>query len=342
MIDLSTTYLGLKLRSPLVASSSPLCEDVENIRQMEASGAGAVVLHSLFEEQIDLETHELDYRLSNGAESFAESLSYFPDLTHYNLGPEGYLEHIQQVKKAVQIPIIASLNGVSTGGWVNYARRMEAAGSDALELNIYYLPNDARLPGAEVEQMYCDLVEAVASSVRIPVAVKLGPQFSAMANIAHRLQRAGARALVLFNRFYQPDIDLESLEVKPQLVLSNSTELPMRLHWVAVLFGQVEADLAVTGGVHTCGDVLKCMMAGARVAMMTSALLKEGIGHLATVLEGLLKWMQDHEYDSIRQMQGSVSRRNVANPAAFDRANYMRVLSSYVQRSPARWNAMNS
>ncbi len=332
MIDLSTTYLGLTLTSPLVASASPLCEDIGNIRRMEDAGASAVVLHSLFEEQIDLESHYLDRYLSHGTESFAESLTYFPDMTGYNLGPDGYLEHIRKARAAVAIPVIGSLNGVSTGGWIRYAKKMQEAGANALELNVYYIPTDPELTGARVEEMYVDLVRDVRASVSIPVAVKLGHSFSAMANLARRLDQAGAGALVLFNRFYQPDFDLESLEVVPRLTLSSSYELLLRLHWVAILYGRIRADLAVTGGVHAAEDVLKAMMAGARVAMMTAALLKHGIGHLATVRAGLLAWMEAHEYESIRQMQGSMSHRSVAEPAAFERANYLKVLSSYVLR----------
>jgi dihydroorotate dehydrogenase (fumarate) len=331
-MDLTTKYLGLTLKTPLVASPSPLCEDIANIRRMEEAGAGAVVLHSLFEEQIAVESYDLDLALSHGAESYAESLSYFPDLTGYNLGPEGYLEHVAKAKAAVKIPIIASLNGSSGGGWIRYARKMEEAGADALELNIYTVPTDPELTSAEVEQAYCDLVREVKSSISIPVAVKLGPYFTTTANLAHRLARAGADGLVLFNRFYQPDFDLDSLEVVPSLHLSTPVELLTRLHWVAILYGRVRTDLAITGGVHMAHDVLKAMMAGANVAMMTSALLNHGIQHLATVLSELRAWMEEHEYESIRQMQGSMSQRSVAHPNAFLRANYLKVLSSYVLR----------
>jgi dihydroorotate dehydrogenase (fumarate) len=332
MIDLTTTYLGLNLKSPLVVSASPLSEDIGNIRKMEDAGAAAVVLHSLFEEQITLESHELDRYLDTGTESFAESLSYLPDLTRYNLGPDGYLEHLRRAKAAVQIPVIASLNGASVGGWIRYAQKMEEAGADALELNIYYLPCNLELTSLHVEQMYFDLVRQIKAIVRIPVAVKLGPYFSSIANMGRRLDESGADALVLFNRFYQTDFDLESKEVVPNLTLSTSNELLLRLHWVAVLYGHVRADLAVTGGVHTAQDVLKAMMAGARVAMMTSALLKNGIGHLSSVRSDLLAWMEEYEYGSIRQMQGSMALRSVSEPAAFIRGNYMRVLSSYALR----------
>jgi dihydroorotate dehydrogenase (fumarate) len=332
MIDLSTTYLGLNLKNPLVVSASPLCEDLDKIRLMEEAGASAVVLHSLFEEQINLESQVLDQYLSAGTESFAESLTYFPDMTSYNLGPEGYLEHIRKAKAAVSIPIIGSLNGVSTGGWIEYAKKIEEAGADALELNIFYISTDPQMTGDHVEKVYCELAANVKASVRIPVAVKLGLYFSSMPNMTWRLDQTGVDGLVLFNRFYQPDFDLEKLEVVPTLILSSSYELLIRLHWVAILYGHVRADLAVTGGVHTAEDVLKAMMAGARVTMMTSALLRYGIRHLTEVRADLLAWMEEHEYESIRQMQGSMSQQSVENPAAFVRANYMKVLSSYSLR----------
>jgi len=332
MIDLSTTYLGLRLKNPLVVSASPLCEDVDNIRRMEDAGSAAVVLHSLFEEQIDFESQHLDRFLSQGTESFAESLSYFPAMANYRLGPNEYLEHIRRTKAAVRIPVIGSLNGVSTGGWIRYGKMIQEAGADALELNVYYIPTDPEMGSAQVEQIYLDLVRDVKGTLKIPVAVKLGHAFTAMANMARRLDQAGADALVLFNRFYQPDFDLENLEAVPHLTLSNSYELLLRLHWVAILYGRLRADLAVTGGVHTARDVLKAMMAGARVAMMTSALLNSGIGYLAKLRTDLLAWMEEREYASIRQMQGSMSYRSVAEPAAFERGNYMKVLSSYALR----------
>jgi len=332
MIDLSTNYLGLSLKNPLVASSSPLCENLDNIRRMEDAGIAAVVLHSLFEEQITLQSIDLDHYLSYGTDSFSEALSYFPDMSYYNLGPEGYLEHIRKTKEAVNIPIVASLNGYSTGGWIKYARLMEEAGADALELNIYYVATDPYTTGQDVEQMYIDLIENVASGIKIPIAVKLSPYFSATANIAHRLSKSGARGLVLFNRFYQPDLDLDNLDVVPNLVLSTSEELRLRLRWVAILHGKVDVDLAVTGGVHTAQDVLKCMMAGANAAMMTSALLLRGIGYVSKIYMDLLNWMEENEYESIYQMQGSMSQKSVADPTAFERANYMRVLRSYAMR----------
>ncbi|HLF87890.1 MAG TPA: dihydroorotate dehydrogenase-like protein [Anaerolineales bacterium] len=332
MIDLSTNYLGLSLKNPLVASSSPLCENLDNIRRMEDAGIAAVVLHSLFEEQITLQSIDLDHYLSYGTDSFSEALSYFPDMSYYNLGPEGYLEHIRKTKEAVNIPIVASLNGYSTGGWIKYARLMEEAGADALELNIYYVATDPYTTGQDVEQMYIDLIENVASGIKIPIAVKLSPYFSATANIAHRLSKSGARGLVLFNRFYQPDLDLDNLDVVPNLVLSTSEELRLRLRWVAILHDKVDVDLAVTGGVHTAQDVLKCMMAGANAAMMTSALLLRGIGYVSKIYMDLLNWMEENEYESIYQMQGSMSQKSVADPTAFERANYMRVLRSYAMR----------
>ena len=336
MIDLSTRYLGLPLTSPLVASASPLCESVDNIRAMEDAGVAAVVLHSLFEEQLDIESTHLDRYLTHGAESYAEALDYIPDLTGYNLGPDGYLEHVRRAKEAVEIPIIGSLNGVSTGGWIEFAKKIEQAGADALELNVYYMPTDPALTSNEVERMYVDLVRDVKTSVSIPVSVKLGHAFTAIANVARQLDAVGADGLVLFNRFYLPDFDLERLEVTPRLTLSSPHEVLVRLHWVAILYGHVRADLAITGGVHGSAQVLKAMMAGARVAMMTSALLQNGIAHLAHVRADVLEWMEAHEYASIAQMQGSMSYRSVAEPAAFERANYMKLLSSYALRTGGR------
>ena len=335
MSDLTTRYLGLNLKCPLVASASPVCESVPNIRQLEDAGIGAVVLPSLFEEQLELESRIVDEDLSRGWESFPESQNFFPDLQTYNLGPEGYLDLISGAKDSVEIPVIASLNGVSPGGWVEYARLMEQAGADAIELNIYSIPTEPAESAADVEKGYVDLVRQIKRSVRVPVAVKLSPFFSAPANMAMRLDDAGANALVLFNRFYQPDFDIESLEVVPRLTLSHPEELLLRLHWTAILFDHVHADLAITGGVHSATDVVKCMMAGARVAMMASALLQREIPYAASVLADLDRWLEDHEYRSIQQMCGSMSRRSVSDPTAFERGNYMRVLSSYTFRSNA-------
>jgi dihydroorotate dehydrogenase (fumarate) len=331
-IDLTTNYLGLRLRNPLVASSSPMCGDVGNIRRLEDSGAGAVVLQSLFEEQIDHESEELDRFIGLASEIGPESMTHFPELSGRVMGPDAYLSHIVKCKQAVKIPVIASLNGTTPGGWLSYAKQMQQAGADALELNIYYIPVNPNQTSEQVEQQYVDLVKAVKAEVRIPVAVKLGPYFSSMANVAQKLDATGVDGLVLFNRFYQPDYDLESLEVVPNLILSNSHELLLRLHWIAVLYGSIKADMALTGGVHCATDVVKAMMAGAKVAMMTSALLKRGIAYLDTITTELLVWMGEHEYDSIRQMQGSMSRNAVPQPKAFERANYVKVLSSYAMR----------
>ena len=333
MIDLSTRYLGLTLPAPLVLSASPLTEDLDAIRLAEDAGAGAVVLPSLFEEQLAIEGHDLDHQLTHHADSYAEALTYFPDRADYALGPDAYLEHVRRAKDAVGVPVIASLNGVSSGGWIEFARAMEQAGADALELNVYYLPTEPTRTGADVEHAYLELVRDVRRHVAIPLAVKLPHFFSAIANVALELERAGADALVLFNRFYQPDFDLERLEVVPNLTLSSPAELRLRLRWVAILYGRVRTDLAVTGGVHSAEDVLKAAMAGAACAMMTSALLKWGVGHVRTVLADVRRWMEEHEYESIRQMQGSMSQRNVAEPAAFERANYLKVLRSFALRS---------
>ena len=332
MIDLSTRYLGLDLVSPLVASASPLCESIDNLRRMEDAGAGAVVLHSLFEEQIEVENRALDRALSYGTESYAEALSYFPDLYRHNLGPDGYVEHVRRAKRALSIPVIGSLNAVSTGGWVSFARLIQEAGADALELNVSYVPTDPDRLAGDVEQMYVDLVRDVRAHVSIPLAVKLGHSFTALANLARRLDTAGADGLVLFNRFYLPDFDLERLEPVPSLTLSSPPELLIRLHWVAILYGHLRADLAISGGVHAAEQALKAMMAGARVAMMTSALLRNGIEHLTEVRSRLLAWLDAHDYGSIAELQGSLSYRAVADPTAFERANYMKVLSAYALR----------
>jgi dihydroorotate dehydrogenase (fumarate) len=333
MSDLTTKYLGLTLKSPLVASASPLCESADNIRKLEDQGIAGVVLPSLFEEQLNLDSLMVDSDLSRGTDSFPESQNFFPNLQTYNLGPDGYLELIRFAKESVAIPVIASLNGVSGGGWVQYARLLEEAGADAIELNIYSIATDPAQSGAEVEQGYIDLLRQIKRSIRIPVAVKLSPFFSAPANIGARLDEAGANALVLFNRFYQPDFDIENLEVVPCLTLSRPEELLVRLHWVAILHGHVRADLGITGGVHTAQDVIKCIMAGARVAFMTSALLRNGVHHAAYVTRELGRWLDEHEYSSVQQMCGSMSHRSVPDPTAFERGNYMRVLSSYALRA---------
>jgi dihydroorotate dehydrogenase (fumarate) len=328
-LDLTTRYLGLTLKNPLVASASPLSKKVDSVRRLEDAGAAAVVMYSLFEEQIAHESHELDHYLERGTHSYAESLSYFPDLDHYNLGPEPYLEHLHRIKSAVSIPVIGSLNGVSSGGWVEYAHKIEQAGADALELNIYYLPTDIDLSGAELEETYVRLVTDIRARVKLPISVKLSPFFTSIPNIAKRLVEVGANGLVLFNRFYQPDFDLDELKVVPDLDLSTSYELRLPLRWIAILYGRIAADFALTGGVHAAQDVLKAMMAGASVAMMASELLAHGPGRLGQMIAGIERWMEEHEYESIAQMKGCMSQRAVAEPAAFERANYMKALNSF-------------
>lgn len=333
MSDLSTRYLGLNLKSPLLASASPLCESVDNIKRLEDHSLAGVVLPSLFEEQLELESLSVDSDLERGADSFPESSNFFPDLQTYNLGPDGYLELIRHAKESVNIPVIASLNGVSNGGWLQYARLMEEAGADAIELNIYSIETDPAVSGNEVEQGYIDLVRQLKRNIRIPVAVKLSPFFSAPANMGVRFDEARADAVVLFNRFYQPDFDIDQLEVVPSLALSRPEELLLRLHWAAILYGHVRADIGITGGVHSSRDVIKCILAGAKVAFMTSALLRNGVQHAAHVLTEVNRWLDEHEYTSIQQMCGSMSHGSVPDPTAFERGNYMKVLSSYSLRA---------
>jgi dihydroorotate dehydrogenase (fumarate) len=328
-MDLTTTYLGLKLKNPLVPSASPLTEEVDNIKLMEDSGASAVVLHSLFEEQLRMERAELNHHLTEGTYSFAEALTYFPESSEYILGPEEYLKHIHKAKSAVSIPVIASLNGASLGGWIDFAKKIEQAGADALELNIYYIPSDANRTSEQVEQTYIDILQAVKSAVKIPIALKLSPYFSNMANMAKRLDKAGADALVLFNRFYQPDIDLENLEVKPSVLLSTPHALRLPLTWIALLYGRVTANLAATSGIHKGEDAIKLLMAGASVAMLCSTLLRSGIKQIRVIEEEMSKWMEEHEYESVKQMQGSMSQINCADPSAFERAQYIKTLQSY-------------
>lgn len=332
MIDLSTFYLGHKLSSPLVASSSPLCKDLSNLKKMEEAGAGAVVLHSLFEEQILLESQSLDRFLNAGADSYAEFTSYFPDRGSYDIGPRAYLAHIQAAKKALTIPVIASLNGAVMNSWIRYARQMEDAGADALELNIYFLPASFEQSGAQIEEEYCELAAGVKAQVRIPVAVKLGPFFTSLPHLAYRLECTGASSLVLFNRFYQPDFDLETLEAVPNLTLSSSDELRLRLHAVALLSSRLSLDLAITGGVHSGADAIKGILAGAHVVMLTSALLKHGIGRLKEIVAEMSGWMSAHQYDSIQEMRGAMNAANVPNPEILQRANYLKVLGSYTAK----------
>jgi dihydroorotate dehydrogenase (fumarate) len=334
MIDLSTNYLGLKLRNPIVVSASPLTEKLENFARLEDAGASAIVMYSLMEEQIEADSENIDNALEYGANSYAEATSYLPDMAKYHIGPDRYLELLHQGKKSVSIPVIASLNGRSPGGWVRYSEFMEQAGADALELNIFDVASDPELSANDLETRYCNIVRAIRKSIRIPIAVKLGPYFTSCANFVKRLSDAGADGVVIFNRFYQPDFDLEEMEVTPNLVLSSPHELRLRLHWAAILYHQVETYIAITGGVHDSTDVLKCMMAGAHVSMMTSALLKYGIEHIGVTLAGIERWMEEHEYVSIRQMRGAMSMVNIENPAAFLRGNYLKTLGSYSWREP--------
>jgi dihydroorotate dehydrogenase (fumarate) len=328
-MNLSTNYLGMCLKNPIVASSSPLSHSVSSIRHVEDAGAAAVVMYSLFEEQIGFDSYYIDYHLTQGIDSYAESISYFPDMPSYNIGPDEYLNLIRRAKEAVDIPIVGSLNGTSVGGWIDYATLIEEAGADALELNVYYLPASPEISGIEIEMLYLEILSAVRKVVTIPVAVKLSPFFSSTANMASCLADHGADGLVLFNRFYQPDFDLENLEVSPRLVLSNSDELRLPLRWVAILYDRVKADLAITSGIHTSQDVIKGLMAGARVTMMASELLQNGLRRIGQILNELTLWLQEHEYESAAQMIGAMSQKHCAEPAAFERANYMKMLQSY-------------
>lgn len=329
MTDLSTTYLGLPLKNPLVASASPLSKKIERAKRLEEAGIAAIVMYSLFEEQIIHESLELDHYLNRGSESFAEALSYLPDGGLYGISPEKYLNHLAGLKKALSIPVIGSLNGVSKGGWTNYARKIEEAGADALELNLYFIPTELDMTSSDIENMQVELVAEVKSAIKIPLAVKISPFVTALPNFAKRLVEAGANGLVLFNRFYQPDFDLDELEIRHSLDLSTSAELRLPLRWISILYGKVNADFALTSGVHTHEDVLKAMMAGAKVAMMASNLLHNGEQVVGLMLNELEAWMKEREYESIRQMQGSMSQKSVKEPAAFERANYMKVLGSF-------------
>jgi dihydroorotate dehydrogenase (fumarate) len=328
-MDLSTTYLGLKLRTPLVVSASPLSEEIESIEQLEAAGASGIVLYSLFEEQLRQESAELAQNLEHGTFSTPEALTYFPEPEEFRLGPEEYLKHIARAKSAVDIPIIASLNGSSAGGWTSYAKAIQQAGADALELNIYSIPSDMDLSAAEVEQNYLDILKAVRSAIHIPLAVKLSPFFTNFANMAKRLDLAGANGLVLFNRFYQPDIDLESLEVMPNILLSTPMAMRVPLRWIALLYGKLRASLAGTSGIHRASDVLKMLMAGADVTMLCSALIRHGPRQISVIERDLVAWMEEHEYGSVTQLKGSMSQKNCAEPSAFERAQYMRAISQF-------------
>ena len=327
-MDLSTTYMGMKLKNPIVPSASPLSKDLGNIRRMEDAGASAIVMYSLFEEQITHESMQLYYHMTHGTESFSEALSYFVDMQKYNHGPDEYLEHVRRARQAVNIPIIASLNGASNNGWLDYARKIQETGVDGIELNMYYVAADVNETADQLEERYLNIVRSV-KNLKIPVAVKVSPFFTSMSNMAKRLDDAGANALVLFNRFYQPDIDLEKLEVVPNVILSTPQAMRLPLRWVAILHGRIKASLAATGGIHTHEDAIKMLMAGADVTMVCSTLLQNGIGRISEMLRGMETWMKEHEYESVEQMKGSMSQKSVADPAAFERANYMKALSTY-------------
>ena len=326
---LKTNYLGLELKNPIVPSSSPLCRHLDTLRQMEDAGAGGVVLHSLFEEEVLAERYTLDRYMTTGEESFAEALSYFPQIETAASPVDLYLEHIRRAKESLDMPVIASLNGVSTGGWVLYARDIEQAGADALELNIYYIPTDANRDSAEIEQQYLDMLTDVRATVKLPITMKLNPYFSALPHMCQRLVEAGTDGLVLFNRFYQPDLDVEMLDVVPNLQLSSSDEMRLPLRWIAIMYGKINADFALTTGVHTTQDVVKGLAAGAQITMMASELLKNGIGRVGEILDGLTAWLEAYEYESVTQLRGSLSQLNCPAPAAFERANYVNVIKSY-------------
>ena len=328
-MDLRTTYMGMELKHPIVASASPLAGTVANIKRLEDAGASAVVMFSLFEEQLKHESAALEYLMTAHTESFAESLNYFPEVDDYTVGPDSYLDILRRASEAVDIPIMGSLNGITNAGWIEYAQLMQQAGAKGIELNIYYIPADLTTSGRQVEERYIEIVKAVKAAVTVPVAVKLSPFFSAIGSMAKTLDDAGADALVLFNRFYQPDFDLERLEVAPNLNLSAPDEIRLPLLWIAVLYGRLRASLGATRGVHTPAEVVKYLMAGADVVMTTSALLKHGADYLTTLRDGLQTWMEMHRYSSVAQMKGSMSQRNVADPTAFERANYIKTLESY-------------
>ena len=328
-MNLTTNYLGLELKNPIIPSAGPLSQEISSIKAMEDAGAAAVVLYSLFEEEIEQESLELYQHTNAHKESFAEALDYFPEPYDFKIGPEKYLEHIRKAKEAVDIPIIASLNGKSVGGWIDYAKKIEQAGADALELNIYFLASDPKFPGTEIEREYLNIVKGVKMNVNIPIAVKMHPFFSSVSWMAEQLTNVGADGLVLFNRFYQPDINLETLEIEPNVLLSTPMAMRLPLRWIGMLYGRVNADLAATSGIYSETDVIKMVMAGAKVTQMLSCLLKFGIGHITEVINQVVYWMEVNEYESLEQMRGSMSYKNVANPSQFERANYMKVLHSY-------------
>ncbi len=328
MTDLKTTYLGIPLKNPLLAASSPLSKKLADIQRLEDAGLAGIVMYSLFEEQIEHESLALNYYLERGTESFAEAITYFPEMESYNIGPDSYVELIRKAKETVDIPIIGSLNGYTPGGWVKYAKQIEQAGADALELNIYFIPSNLEQTSTELEKAFIDLVYDVSNSIHIPLSVKMGPYFTALPNLCKQLITAGAKGLVFFNRFYQPDLDIENLEVKPNLEWSKSTDLRLPLRWIALLHGRIKADFALTSGIHSGLDIAKALMAGAQTAMTASHLLESGIQRAALMLNELENWMSSHQYESVQKMIGSMSQRSVAEPAAFERANYMKVLTS--------------
>ena len=332
MADLKSNYLDLELKNPLMASASPLSKKVSLAKQLEDAGVSAIVMYSLFQEQIQYASKELDYFLSRGTDQFAEAITYFPDLGTYNVGVDAYLEEVRTLKECLSIPIIGSLNGNTSGGWVEYAKKIEQAGADALELNIYDVPTNSSLSSQDFEQAYGDLVSDVRKQIHIPLAIKLSPFFTALPSFASRLVKAGANSLVLFNRFIQPDLDIETLEVVPTLHLSTSEEIRLPLRWVAILHGRIQADLALTSGVHTANDVLRSVMAGANVTMIASELIAKGPGRATEILADMEKWMAEFEYTSVRQMLGSMSQKAVADASAFERANYMKALTSFDNR----------
>lgn len=332
-MDLTTNYLGLRLAHPLMPGASPLADSLDTVKRLEDAGAAAIVMRSLFEEQISRELNGMVHQMEVHNESYAEALSYFPKPDDFVFGSDEYLNQIRKIKQTVKVPVIASLNGVTNGGWVSYARKMQDAGADALELNVYLVATDPKETSAAVERRAVDILRAVKQAVSIPVAVKLSPFYSSVANVASQLDQAGADGLVLFNRFYQPDIDVEALEAVPSLHLSDSSELLLRIRWLAILYGQVKATLAVSGGVHTALDAIKAVMAGASGVQMVSRLLEDGPQQLRTILDGMTRWMEEHNYESLAQMRGSMSLRKSPDPAAFERGNYMRVLRSWTVKA---------
>ena len=328
-MNLTTTYLGMKLRTPLVPSASPLSEKIDNIKRMEDAGASAIVFHSLFEEQVRRDRHDLQYYLEQGTESYAESLSFFPRREDFSVGRDAYLKHIAEAKAAVDIPIIGSLNGTTFGGWMKYAQRIQEAGADALELNIYNVPSDPECSASDLENEYLTILASIKAQVQIPVAVKLSPFFTNFSHFAHRVDRHGADAMVLFNRFYQPDIELETLEISPNILLSTPMAMRLPMRWIALLYGRVGANLAATSGIHRATDALKMLMAGADVTMLCSVLLRRGIQHIKVIEHEMREWMEEHEYESVEQLKGSMSQKNCPEPTAFERAQYMRALATY-------------